>query len=38
MSDPVESSRNWSVTYIAVIATEIVCLLLLWWLGQRFGI
>jgi hypothetical protein len=38
MSREVETSRNWNVTYAAVIATEIVCLLLLWWLGRRFGI
>jgi hypothetical protein len=33
-----ESTRNWSVTYVAVVASEIVWLVLLWWLGRHFSI
>jgi hypothetical protein len=37
MSDPIQRPRNWSVTYVAVMASEIVWLALLWWLGRHFG-
>jgi hypothetical protein len=33
----VESTRRWSVTYVAVIASELLWLLALWWLGHHFG-
>lgn len=33
---PEESARNWSITYIAVIAVEIATLLGLWWLQNHF--
>ena len=36
MSDA--SPRNWTTTYAAVIAVEIVVLLALWWLQQHFRI
>lgn len=37
MNEPFESTRNWTVTYLAVIASEILWLVLLWWLGHAFG-
>lgn len=33
---PEESTRNWSITYTAVIAVEIATLLALWWLQNAF--
>jgi hypothetical protein len=30
--------RNWRRTYISVITIEIVVLLALWWLQNRFGV
>ena len=36
MSD--ESSRNWTITYIAVIAVEVAVLLALWALQQHFKV
>jgi hypothetical protein len=35
MSD--EPGRNWTRTYVTVIAVEILALLGLWWLQSRFG-
>ena len=31
-----ESARNWTITYIAVIAVEVAALLALFWLQQHF--
>jgi hypothetical protein len=36
MSD--ESSRNWTITYAAVIAVEVVVLVALFWLQQHFRV
>ena len=36
MSD--ESARNWTRTYISVIAVEVLVLLGLFWLQRHFGI
>ena len=36
MSDA--APRNWTITYVAVIAVEIVVLLALWWLQQHFKV
>jgi hypothetical protein len=33
-----DSTRNWSRTYVAVIITEIVTLMGLWWLQSHYGI
>ena len=33
-----DSTRNWSRTYVAVIVTEIVTLMGLWWLQSHYGI
>jgi len=35
---PQESTRNWSVTYIAVIGVEILSLLALWWLQNHYRV
>jgi hypothetical protein len=29
--------RNWTPTYLTVLATEALWLLGLWWLGRHFG-
>jgi hypothetical protein len=34
---PAESTRNWTRTYVSVIAVEIVALLGLWWMQSHFG-
>jgi hypothetical protein len=36
MSD--DSPRNWTRTYISVVAVEVMVLLALWWLQGHFGI
>ena len=33
-----ESTRNWTITYIAVIAVEVAVLLALFWLQQHFRV
>jgi hypothetical protein len=32
-----ESARNWTITYVAVMASEVIWLAALWWLGRTFG-
>lgn len=32
------SSRNWTITYIAVIAVEVVVLVALFWLQRHFRV
>ena len=31
-----ESARNWTITYVSVIAVEVLALLALWWLQNHF--
>ena len=38
VSMPSESRRNWSRTYAAVIVTEILTLIVLWWLQSHYGV
>ena len=33
-----ETARNWTVTYVAVIAVEILVLLGLWWLQSHYRV
>lgn len=33
-----DSTRNWSRTYAAVIVTEILTLMALWWLQSHYGV
>ena len=33
-----EAPRNWTRTYLSVIAVEAIVLVALWWLQRRFGI
>jgi len=35
---PADSPRNWTRTYVSVIAIEVLALLGLWWLQRHFGI
>ena len=32
-----DSTRNWTRTYAAVIVTEILTLMALWWLQRHYG-
>jgi hypothetical protein len=31
-----ETERNWTITYVSVIAVEVLALLALWWLQNHF--
>lgn len=35
---PSESHRNWTRTYVAVIVTEVLTLIALWWLQSHYGV
>ena len=35
---PQESARNWTRTYAAVIVTELLALMALWWLQSHYGV
>lgn len=32
------SQRNWTRTYVSVIAVQVLVLLALWWLQRHFGV
>ena len=33
-----DSPRNWTRTYVAVIITEVLTLIALWWLQSHYGV
>ena len=33
-----DSTRNWTRTYVAVIVTEVLTLIALWWLQSHYGV
>jgi hypothetical protein len=33
-----DESRNWTRTYVSVVAVEVMALLALWWLQSHFGV
>lgn len=35
---PSDSPRNWTRTYVSVIAIEVIVLLGLWWLQRHYGV